>query len=681
MSSRFERAYRVDGRTVLNAAFWNRIMRDLDTRIVGIEEKKADFEEAEKTLLDLGLRRINETLLPAAERIFRVAELGFLVASSDEEATLVQGQQASLTIREGDQRDLFTPSPFIALTRRSTTDDYAIARTIAYDRESGILLFDVETLVGNGGPHDDWDVAAMAGAVQAMVSSLDETQSLRQQVADDKAAVEQLKADTVQEKEAAQAAKLGADEAKSGAEDAKTAAEAALNSFLTVYRGAHSSPPENGEQGHFYFDTTLQQARVYTAAGWAPLFSVALGGIRQDTIEAEEAQTVFTVDGGGFTFINVFKNGVLLVPGVDYTTASPDFTLTEGAKEGDLISYTAYFATDQTDFYTKEAADERFVRFDSDQGLDPAEQSQARANIGAEVLAGFRNKVINGDFDIWQRGATITSGVYCADRWRYTTGTPSGFSVSRQSFSVGATEVPGNPRYYARMQLTQAATGGRPGFFQRIEGVRTLAGKKATLTAYVRLSVSANVSAYLNQNFGTGGSPAEQTPENNTYVEANSFQKVQHVIDVPPIIGKTIGENNDDFLEVVFRVPEGFTGNFDLAHVSLVEGDATMEDDPFSPRHIEQEWQLCYRYYERAEDGVAGYLFNIPPSRLSGSIIHRTHYPFKAKKRVAPSQTYTISSGSLPTDVATVDYGRLGANGVGSENTVQVLSAAWDAEL
>jgi len=111
MSSRFDRAYRVTGDTVVNAAFWNRIMRDLDTRIVGVEEKKADFEAAEQTLLDLGLRRINETLLPAAEKIQRVSEMGFLVASSNEELTVEEGATVSLTITAGDQRDLFTPSP------------------------------------------------------------------------------------------------------------------------------------------------------------------------------------------------------------------------------------------------------------------------------------------------------------------------------------------------------------------------------------------------------------------------------------------------------------------------------------------------------------------------------------------------------------------------------------------
>lgn len=344
MSSRFD-AYRVDGDTVVDVAFWNRIFREVDARIASVEDKKASFEEAERLILELGLQRINSTLLPAAERIFRVAELGFLIASSDEEVAFYEGQEASITIREGDQRGLFTPSPFIALTRRSTPDDYVIGQALAYDPESGVLLVDVITVVGTGGPFDDWDVAALAGSVMAMVAALEETRSLRQGVADDA--------------QAASSAKDTAVSAKDTAVDAAASAAAALNSFVTVYRGASATPPENGEVGHFYFDTALQQARVYSSAGWIPLFTVALGGVRQGYFVATDDQTEFSAD-GDFSFINVFKNGVLLTPVDDYTVASPDFTLTSGATEGDIIAYLAYHLSDHVDFYTKSVADDLF---------------------------------------------------------------------------------------------------------------------------------------------------------------------------------------------------------------------------------------------------------------------------------------------------------------------------------
>lgn len=344
MSSRFE-AYRADGTTTVDVAFWNRIFRDIDTRIVAIEEKKASFEQVEKTLIDVGLVRVNEVLQPAAERIFRVTELGFLIASSDEEVAFTEGQSASILIREGEQRTLFKPSAFIALTRRSVADDYVIGRTTSYDPVSGVLQFHVELVEGTGGPFDDWDIAALAGSVMAMVAALDEVRDARQEIA--------TKAET-----AAQNASDAID-AKNAALLAKTGAEGALASLLELYRGPLAEPPVDGEIGHFYYDTTLQQARVYSSAGWVPLFTLALGGIRQGFVEAEASQTVFTVD-GGFTFLNVWQNGALLTPGVDYTTASPDFTLTSGASGGDIIAFLGYYAADDVEFYSKGTSDSLF---------------------------------------------------------------------------------------------------------------------------------------------------------------------------------------------------------------------------------------------------------------------------------------------------------------------------------
>lgn len=60
------------------------------------------------------------------------------------------------------------------------------------------------------------------------------------------------------------------------------------------------------------------------------------------------------------------------------------------------------------------------VRHDVAQALGASAQGQARANIRAEVLSGFRNKIINGDFVVNQRGGTRTPGVgvYGYDRWK-----------------------------------------------------------------------------------------------------------------------------------------------------------------------------------------------------------------------------------------------------------------------
>jgi hypothetical protein len=61
------------------------------------------------------------------------------------------------------------------------------------------------------------------------------------------------------------------------------------------------------------------------------------------------------------------------------------------------------------------------VRFDAGQTLSDSERGIARSNIGAGILSGFRNKIVNGDFTINQRAAATKAqavGVYGYDRWK-----------------------------------------------------------------------------------------------------------------------------------------------------------------------------------------------------------------------------------------------------------------------
>ena len=60
----------------------------------------------------------------------------------------------------------------------------------------------------------------------------------------------------------------------------------------------------------------------------------------------------------------------------------------------------------------------------------------------SEYVAAGKNKILNGDFSIWQRGVTGVNG-FLADRWYLNAGAPTSFSQTRQAFTPGTAPVAG----------------------------------------------------------------------------------------------------------------------------------------------------------------------------------------------------------------------------------------------
>jgi hypothetical protein len=276
--------------------------------------------------------------------------------------------------------------------------------------------------------------------------------------------------------------------------------------------------------------------------------------------------------------------------------------------------------------YTKTQSDDRFrdsisgdMLPDSDDTRDLGSSSKAWAEAyvnnltvagNAIATAGSlsnRNKIINGNFDIWQRGTSGSSG-YVADRWT-TAVSGSTAAISRQSFTLGQTDVPGEPNYYHRTVVTSSA--GASNYViteQRIESVKTLAGQTATLSFWAKADASKNMAVEFAQYFGTGGSQSTVVIGIGvtTIALTTSWQKFTVTVDVPSISGKTLGTNNDDNFRVLFWFDAGSnwdsrtntlgqqSGTFDIARVQLEAGDTAT---PFEHRSYGQELALCQRYY------------------------------------------------------------------------------------
>ena len=273
------------------------------------------------------------------------------------------------------------------------------------------------------------------------------------------------------------------------------------------------------------------------------------------------------------------------------------------------------------------------------------------------------NAIINGAFDIWQRGTSFTTGgsgtlTFSADRWIYFNyGTNTG-SCTQQTFTPGTAPVAGyEGSFFARFNSTSTTN-----FFQhRVEDVRTLAGQTATLSFFAKSASAQTLSVYVNQNFGSGGS--SQVSIANTVSLTTSWARYTITVSMASLAGKTIGTSNFVGLEFV-----GAANNaIDIWGVQLEAGAVATPFKRNAPS-IQAELAACQRYYEKSYSvdvapGTVGGSGSIYQGVSSDAYANGTYtINFQVTKRVTPSLAVWSIGG-----VANVwTYHR---NGVGDTNT------------
>lgn len=226
---------------------------------------------------------------------------------------------------------------------------------------------------------------------------------------------------------------------------------------------------------------------------------------------------------------------------------------------------------------------------------------------------GFRNLIINGSFDINQRGFTSqTAQGYNFDRWFLAPGGDGTSTATPQTFTLGAAPVQG----YESRNFVQIAVSGQTSvnaltiYAQRIENVRTLANRQVTVSFWAKAtSGTPKVAIEFEQNFGTGGSPstAVTTYINNVTISTSWVRYVVTGI-VPSISGKTIGTANDSYLSLNMWLSAGSTFNARTGSIGIqnntfqiwgVQVENNYQPTPFEQRPFGVELALCQRYYYR----------------------------------------------------------------------------------
>lgn len=216
-----------------------------------------------------------------------------------------------------------------------------------------------------------------------------------------------------------------------------------------------------------------------------------------------------------------------------------------------------------------------------------------------------RNFLINGDFRLAQRGVSLispASGDYTLDRWRMRyDGTLGTATISRQVFTLGQTDIPGEPTNFFRWASTVAGTGQTyQEIHQVVEDVRTLSGQSSSLSFYAKADAVRNITVEVEQNFGSGGSPSSPVVlASSTYALSTSWKRYSlDTIVMAAVANKTLGTNGNHGVVVRIKVPVNSTFTIDLYGLLFAEGNKAKGS--YIERAFQEEHELSKRYFEKS---------------------------------------------------------------------------------
>ena len=237
---------------------------------------------------------------------------------------------------------------------------------------------------------------------------------------------------------------------------------------------------------------------------------------------------------------------------------------------------------------------EKLAELDKPSGI--AGEAMLRAETVAEQQAligvGRRNLLINGGFDVWQRGTSATHsttsgyGKYiAADRWSvYYTGT-----------KLEAKEYTINNEFKHAMRIT-STTGNTVYAYQTIEGGSTLSNQTLTYSYWARANRVAVISG--NNTWRYGGVNSDTPVYNvagpaslNSHHVDTEWRKITHTV---TLINDSSGPSFGRHLFFLLSLDDPATNDWlEVAEVQLELGKVAT---PFEHRSYGEELALCQRY-------------------------------------------------------------------------------------
>jgi hypothetical protein len=297
--------------------------------------------------------------------------------------------------------------------------------------------------------------------------------------------------------------------------------------------------------------------------------------------------------------------------------------------------------------------------------------------VTSPLPPGIRNHIIDPMLDYWPDGTSFTDPSnlqYLSVNTfinRITDGGTLNVDVTREAFTLGQTDVPGNPRYYMRLA---GSVEGSPGGNEYVavnvpvEYVRTLSGLQANFSLYLKGGSAGTIALAAAQSFGTGGSPSSAVFVTGFNVAiTTSWVRYDVTLTVPSVSGKTLGTNNNDLLNLWIYKQAGasivaarnlpgaiaYTDTLDIACLQLTEG-AIRTAFELRPKAFEQ--RLIERYYWKNPGGSTQTLFGAGFNQLTTQAAGFVQFPtlMRAAPTFAQSGSFQVQHAATATAITSL---------------------------
>jgi len=278
-----------------------------------------------------------------------------------------------------------------------------------------------------------------------------------------------------------------------------------------------------------------------------------------------------------------------------------------------------------------------------------ANDAVTAAKIASGVLEN-PNVVINGGFDVWQRGTSFSSASYYqdyADRWMGDAFNNTGNTISQQSATAS------EPFFkFLRFQRDASNTGTgsrRVGTVFESQNTAFMSGQEVTLSFYMRKGANWSpatdtVTSYIFTGTGTDGSMSSglgsawtgYAAQSQSNTITTSWVRFTHTV----TLSATAMQVGINFVTPAAVGTAGAADSWDISGIKLELGSVAT---PFMNKTYGQELAACQRYYFLGGGGVYG-MFNAATT-IEISV------PYPVKMRTTPSfslakTSFTISNKS-----------------------------------